>query len=182
MIVGPGARSSSRIRLYGSVASVSLSIGIRPYGHKSTWPYPSAKLRPMSIDRRSHTPVYRQLANLIRERIYSGQYAAGAPLPSESTLSQEYGVGRDAVRQALALLRGEGLVTTERGERSRVRETPERTSVELPPGGRAIARMPHDPERVERHLDEGVPVLEVRHPDGTTEVHPADRTEIVRPA
>ncbi|MBF9132625.1 winged helix-turn-helix transcriptional regulator [Plantactinospora sp. S1510] len=136
----------------------------------------------MSIDRRSHTPVYRQLANLIREGIYAGQYVAGAPLPSEVTLSQEYGVGRDAVRQALALLRSEGLVSTERGERSRVRVPPERVSVELPPGGRAVARMPADPERVERDMDEGVPVIEVHHPDGTTEVHPGDKTELIRPA
>ncbi|MDG4834028.1 winged helix-turn-helix domain-containing protein [Solwaraspora sp. WMMD1047] len=136
----------------------------------------------MSIDRRSHTPVYRQMANLIRERIYSGEYPADAPLPSEATLSQEHGVGRDAVRQALALLRAEGLVTTERGERSRVRAALNRAAVELPPGGTAIARMPHDPERVDRDLDEGVPVIEVRHPDGTTEVYPADRTELIRPA
>nr|MDT0660007.1 winged helix-turn-helix domain-containing protein [Micromonospora sp. DSM 115978] len=122
------------------------------------------------------------MANLIRERIYAGEYQAGAPLPSEATLSQEHGVGRDAVRQALALLRTEGLVTTERGERSRVRAAPERAVVELPPGGRAIARMPHDPERIDRDLDEGVPVLEVRHPDGTTEIYPADRTELIRPA
>jgi GntR family transcriptional regulator len=135
----------------------------------------------MSIDRRSHTPVYRQLANLVRERIYAGQYPAGAPLPSEATLSQEYGVGRDAVRQALALLRSEGLVSTERGDRSRVRETPERVPVELPPGGSAIARMPDDPERTERNLDEGVPVIEIRRPDGTTEVHAADKTELTRP-
>ncbi|AVT32459.1 GntR family transcriptional regulator [Plantactinospora sp. BC1] len=135
----------------------------------------------MSIDRRSHTPVYRQLANLIRERIYSGQYEAGAPLPSEVTLSQEYGVGRDAVRQALALLRSEGLVSTERGERSRVRTPPERVPVELPPGGRAVARMPTDPERVERDMDAGVPLIEVHHPDGTTEIYPADKTELIRP-
>ncbi|GAB3809157.1 GntR family transcriptional regulator [Micromonospora zhanjiangensis] len=135
----------------------------------------------MSIDRRSHTPVYRQLANLIREGIYSGQYAAGAPLPSELALSQEYGVGRDAVRQALALLRTEGLVSTERGERSRVRPAPERVPVELPPGGRAIARMPADPERAEHGLDEGVPVIELHHLDGAIDVHPADRTELIRP-
>jgi hypothetical protein len=27
-----------------------------------------------------------------------------------------------------------------------------------------------------------VPVIEVRHPDGTIEVYPADRTELIRPA
>ncbi|MEO3818058.1 hypothetical protein [Plantactinospora sp. B24E8] len=42
--------------------------------------------------------------------------------------------------------------------------------------------MPADPERVERNLDEGVPVFEVFRPDGTTEIHPVDKTELTRPA
>lgn len=136
----------------------------------------------MSIDRRSHTPVYRQLANLIREGIRSGQYPAGGFLPSEATLAQEYGVGRDAVRKALALLRAEGRVTTERGERSRVRPELERVEIQLSAGDAVIGRMPDEPERGRLGLDEGVPIFEIHHRDGTIEVLPADRTKLTVPA
>ena len=69
----------------------------------------------MAIDPRSHTPVYVQLADLLREQIESGDLAPGSVLPSEARLTQEYGIGRDAVRMAISLLRSEGLVTTVRG-------------------------------------------------------------------
>jgi len=136
----------------------------------------------MTIDPYSHTPVYVQLADLIRERIESGQLRAGANVGSEAQLSQEHGIGRDAVRMAIALLRSEGLVTTSRPLGTRVRETPQRQRVELMPGGSVIARMPSGKERRSLQLDEGVPVLEVRDPAGGVEVLAADEVELTRPA
>lgn len=135
----------------------------------------------MSIDPRSHVPFYRQLADALRKQIDSGELVPGMALPSEARLTQEFGVGREAVRMAIALLRSEGLVTTVRGHGTRVREVGEREPVELPPGSSAIARMPSDAERVEHDLDEGVPVVEIQHPDGRTEVHPGDRVRLQRP-
>jgi GntR family transcriptional regulator len=135
----------------------------------------------MTIDPRSHTPVYVQLADLLRERIESGDLPAGSPVGSESRLLQEYGLGRDAVRMAISLLRSEGLVTTTRGRGSVVRETPQRRRVEVPPGASVIARMPRGNERRAMQLDEGVPVLEVRGPGGDVEVLPGDEVELTRP-
>ncbi|WP_329107784.1 winged helix-turn-helix domain-containing protein [Micromonospora sp. NBC_01699] len=135
----------------------------------------------MSIDPRSHTPVYVQLADLIRERIESGELAPGTTLASEARLTQEYGIGREAVRMAVSLLRSEGLVSTIRGHGTRVRESPERTKAELPAGGSVIARMPTGSERRDMQLDEGVPVLEIRHPKGEVEVQPGDQVELTRP-
>ena len=66
----------------------------------------------VTIDRYSEEPLYRQLAAIIRARIESGDLARLDPLPSESTLEQEYGLGRDSVRKALAALREEGLIFT----------------------------------------------------------------------
>jgi DNA-binding GntR family transcriptional regulator len=66
----------------------------------------------------SAVPVYRQLAGILRDAIDAGQIAAGAPLPSESTLMQEYGIGRDSVRKAMDVLRDEGLVITVQGKGS----------------------------------------------------------------
>lgn len=58
------------------------------------------------------TPLYTQLANILREMIESGELQPRAPLPSESYLQQEQGVSRGTVRTAVAILRDEGLVVT----------------------------------------------------------------------
>lgn len=64
----------------------------------------------VTIDPYANTPVYKQLAAILRARISSGELARLDPLPSEKTLQQEHGVGRDTVRRAVAMLRDEGLV------------------------------------------------------------------------
>ncbi|MBM0237914.1 winged helix-turn-helix transcriptional regulator [Micromonospora sp. ATA32] len=135
----------------------------------------------MTIDPRSHTPVYVQLADLLRERIESGDLPPGTTLASEARLTQEYGIGREAVRMAVSLLRSEGLVSTVRGHGTRVRETPQRRKVELAPGESVVARMPTGGERRAMQLDEGVPVLEVRDPKGNVDVLPSDEVELTRP-
>ena len=135
----------------------------------------------MAIDPRSHTPVYVQLANLLRERIESGELAPGSALPSEARLTQEYGIGREAVRMSMSLLRSEGLVNTVRGHGTYVREVPERRKVELAPGASVIARMPSGGERRSMQLDEGVPILEVRDANGNVEVLAGDEVELTRP-
>ena len=56
----------------------------------------------VTIDQASFEPVYRQLARILREQIQAGELHPGAALPSEAALSQTFGVGRDAVRDALA--------------------------------------------------------------------------------
>lgn len=129
------------------------------------------------LDSSADRPLYRQLADLIRGQILAGELAGGQTLPSESALSRQYGLGRDAVRDALAVLRAEGLVTTERGRGTWVRESTQRQEVLLNRGDRAIARMPTDHERRDLAVAEGVPVVEVTRADGASEVHPADRTE-----
>lgn len=135
----------------------------------------------MTIDPRSHTPVYVQLADLLRERIESRDLPPGSTLPSEARLSQEYGIGREAVRMAVSVLRSEGLVSTSRGRGTWVREVPQRRQVELAAGASVVTRMPTGTERREMYLDEGVPVLEVRRADGNVEVLPGDQVELTRP-
>jgi GntR family transcriptional regulator len=65
-----------------------------------------------TVDVYADEPLYAQLAGILRARIKSGELARLDPLPSETALSQEQGVGRDTVRRALAMLREEGLVFT----------------------------------------------------------------------
>src|SRR5262244_1320708 len=59
-------------------------------------------------------PLYYQLENILREKIMSGVFAAGARLPTEVELIRLYGVGRITVRQALAALAKDGLIERRR--------------------------------------------------------------------
>ncbi|MEQ0564642.1 GntR family transcriptional regulator [Amycolatopsis sp. NEAU-NG30] len=67
------------------------------------------------VDRRSGVPAFRQVAADLRQKIAAGDYAPGAQLPSERELVDTYGVSRPTVRDAVNLLRAEGLVTSEHG-------------------------------------------------------------------
>jgi GntR family transcriptional regulator len=62
--------------------------------------------------------LYRQLADEIRRQVQQGELAPGTKLPSESELMEAHEVSRITVRQALGLLRSEGLVQTGQGKGS----------------------------------------------------------------
>lgn len=72
------------------------------------------------IDPESPTPVYRQVAEILADRIARGRLKPG-PMPSELHLQQEFGVARDTVRKALAVLREQGLIVTVQGRGSFVK-------------------------------------------------------------
>ncbi len=61
------------------------------------------------------TIQYRRIADEVRARILSGEYAAGRVLPSEAELSGEFDVSRVTVRKALEQLRDEELVDSRQG-------------------------------------------------------------------
>jgi DNA-binding GntR family transcriptional regulator len=73
-----------------------------------------------TVDPNSATPVYVQVANILRARIESGQLLPDRPVPSESQLEQEFGVARGTARKAIAVLREKGLVITVKGRGSYV--------------------------------------------------------------
>lgn len=56
--------------------------------------------------------AYAQIADALRARIASGELPAGALLPSEAELCQEFTVARNTARRALAVLEDEGLIAT----------------------------------------------------------------------
>ena len=56
---------------------------------------------------------WRQLATILRDKITNGELTGR--MPSERTLTQEYGLAHGTVRKAIALLRHEGLVETVAG-------------------------------------------------------------------
>lgn len=61
----------------------------------------------------------------MRELIRSGEWPGGSRLPTESELSQRFGASRPVVRQALAKLRDEGLISSRQGSGSYVLAEPE---------------------------------------------------------
>ncbi|MFC4756605.1 FadR/GntR family transcriptional regulator [Dietzia aurantiaca] len=56
-----------------------------------------------------------QAAELLLERIRSGEWALGEKLPGETTLAPQLGVGRSTVREAIRQLAGRGVLTSRQG-------------------------------------------------------------------
>ena len=57
----------------------------------------------------------RELAEKMRARVIGGEFPAGARLPSETAISEAYGVSRVTVRTAIKLLESQGLVNVRHG-------------------------------------------------------------------
>jgi DNA-binding GntR family transcriptional regulator len=60
-------------------------------------------------------PKYLRIHRDLSQRITSGQWPAGSPLPSQQQLAAEFGVSVMTLRQALQLLADDGLVQTRHG-------------------------------------------------------------------
>jgi GntR family transcriptional regulator len=68
--------------------------------------------RPSAADRQ---PKYLRIHGDLRDRITSGQWPVGSPLPSQRELADEFGVSLMTLRQALQLLIDDGLIDTRHG-------------------------------------------------------------------
>jgi GntR family transcriptional regulator len=76
--------------------------------------------------------LWSQLQDDLLRRIHRGEFARA--FPGELALVEEYAVSRNTVRQALAQLRADGLVTAERGRPPRVADGPARREISQPVG------------------------------------------------
>ena len=121
--------------------------------------------------------LHATIAESIREQIRLGELAVGAALPSESQLCEQWKASRGPVRQALATLRAEGVITGGAGKPPVVCATsvgqPFDTLLSYSAWARSIGRMPgqrtlevalrpadlHASSRL--HIDEGKPVVQV---------------------
>ncbi|GAB7049092.1 NUDIX domain-containing protein [Catenuloplanes indicus] len=68
--------------------------------------------------------AYQQLAGVLRDRIEGGSLPPGHRLPSEKDLHDEFGLARETIRRALAILRNEGLIEVRLGHGTFVAATP----------------------------------------------------------
>lgn len=69
----------------------------------------------MHIDHTSPIPLHRQIEELIRGLIESGNYDGGKLLPREEELARTFGVSRNTVRQGIYKLVLEGLLVRKKG-------------------------------------------------------------------
>lgn len=70
----------------------------------------------------SRMPLYIQLSDLLRDKIESGIYIFGEPIPSERELSETYGLNRMTVRNAISILVSEGILTKVQGKGTFIRK------------------------------------------------------------
>ena len=70
----------------------------------------------ISLNTENGFPIYRQLANYLKQQIVQGEYQVGALLPSETELVQKLDISRTTVRLAFNDLVNSGLVKRERGK------------------------------------------------------------------
>lgn len=69
-------------------------------------------------------PAYLRIADTLRSGIRDGSLPPGSRLPTMAELCVVHGVSEIVVRQAIALLRGEGLIETRRGGGTIVKHVP----------------------------------------------------------
>ena len=74
---------------------------------------------------RSRVPLYLQVASVMRQRINSGYWAEGEQISTLEELEEEFGVARVTIRQAIELLRAEGLLQAQQGRGTFVSGRPE---------------------------------------------------------
>ena len=73
---------------------------------------------------RSRVPLYIQVASVLRRRIETKQWHPGAKIPTLMELEREFQVARVTVRQAVHILREEGLLRSQQGSGTFAAEKP----------------------------------------------------------
>ena len=66
-----------------------------------------------NINPDSMIPMYKQIVNLLNEKIEKGELKPGDKLPSEAELMEAYSVSRITIRSAISELEEDGLVHRE---------------------------------------------------------------------
>ncbi len=69
----------------------------------------------VGTNKRSPVPMYYQIMEEIRNKIYSGDYVVGSALAPERELAELYDVSRNTVRQAITELVNEGILIRRQG-------------------------------------------------------------------
>jgi GntR family transcriptional regulator len=76
------------------------------------------------VDTRSPTPIYAQLDRAIRAAIATGQIRPGTQLPTVRQMAVDLAVNANTVARVYAQLERDGILETQRGVGTFVRDTP----------------------------------------------------------
>lgn len=66
-------------------------------------------------DTSTKTPIWKAIANALRQDVSEGRYREGDKLPTEAALAERFGVNRHTVRHGISALVEDGLLRTRRG-------------------------------------------------------------------
>lgn len=69
----------------------------------------------MTIDVGGRGPKYHRIADALRAEIQSGELRPGSRIPAETALTERFGVSLPTLRQAIGVLRAEGLIESRHG-------------------------------------------------------------------
>ncbi len=69
----------------------------------------------MSIEWNDNQPIYRQLRDMVVERVLDGTFAEGAAVPSVRQVASDYNINHLTVAKAYQELVDDGLLETKRG-------------------------------------------------------------------
>jgi phosphonate metabolism transcriptional regulator PhnF len=75
------------------------------------------------IQKTSGIAYYRQITEILRQKIEGGEYRPGSRLPTESDLGTHFGVNRHTAREALKTLKNDGFVFSVKGKGNFVSDT-----------------------------------------------------------
>ena len=67
-------------------------------------------------------PIYRQLAEIFRQKVASGEFLPGSELPSRRQVASDLCINPNTVQRAYSLLESEGLIETKQTSHSQVTE------------------------------------------------------------
>lgn len=108
----------------GKLTTGETPSGLPDLPEPGTLPVDTSEEVAMSGDHRDDQPVYKRIADEIRQEIVTGGREGGSKLPSEGAISANHGVSRVTARRALAVLASWGLIETIKGKGTFVRTVP----------------------------------------------------------
>lgn len=97
-------------------------------------------------------PGYLQIADDLRAQIRGGSLAPGTPLPSTTQLAEQYDASLSLVKEAVRVLRAEGLVVGQQGKGVFVRDSGETAVDEIAELRSAVQDLSVRLARVEEQL------------------------------
>lgn len=74
-----------------------------------------SKEDPLPTEPQPARPLYQQIADELRHAIETGEFPPGAKIPGENKIMSRYEVARNTARQALAVLKDQGLTEARKG-------------------------------------------------------------------